>query len=638
MNHPAPTPARVSVLMPTFEHEAFIGRAVSSLLAQTRTDWELIVVDDGSPDRTREALTPFLRDPRIRYHRLPQNRGLGAALNVALILARGDFIAYLPSDDVYHADHLQSLLDWLGAEPDAVLAYSGVRHHYNRSAPGQIEGEPLQLVQVVHRRTHDRWLERQELVTDDLERMYWHKLRAHGSFVGTGQVTCEWVDHPRQAHKTIRETTYGGINPYRYRYRVQHPMRYHTSVGFPIDEVEQYRRFRDRPDTPPTADRLKILLVGELAYNAERVLALEERGHKLYGLWTPDGYWFNTVGPVPFGHVEDLPRDDWQAAIRRVRPDVIYALLNWEAVPFVHRVFRENPGVPFVWHFKEGPFICLEKGTWRELLELTAGADGRIYSSPEMRDWFATLTPGINDGPTLVLDGDLPKRDWFDGDDRQPLRGEQDGEIHTVVPGRAIGLHPEFVAEMARQGVHLHFYGSVTHGQWGKWMERVNSLAPGHLHSHPQVNAADWVREFSQYDAGWLHAFESENHGELSRANWDDLNYPARIATLAVAGVPLIQCDNTGHVVAAQSLAREMNLGVFYRDVDDLVAQLKDQVHMRRLRENVWSCRHAFTFDHHADRLVTFFRRVMAMRRLPRRASTHGAALASGSLSQVVHE
>ena len=55
-------------------------------------------------------------------------------------------------------------------------------------------------------------------------------------------------------------------------------------------------------------DDLKILLVGELAYNAERVLALEERGHKLYGLWTPEPYWWNTVGPLPFGHVEDIPR------------------------------------------------------------------------------------------------------------------------------------------------------------------------------------------------------------------------------------------------------------------------------------------------------------------------------------------
>ena len=65
---------------------------------------------------------------------------------------------------------------------------------------------------------------------------------------------------------------------------------------------------RERPDTPRSDDGLKILLVGELAYNADRVLALEEQGHKLYGLWMPNPYWYNTVGPLPFGHVEDLPQ------------------------------------------------------------------------------------------------------------------------------------------------------------------------------------------------------------------------------------------------------------------------------------------------------------------------------------------
>ena len=71
-----------------------------------------------------------------------------------------------------------SLVDLFTSQPDLVLAYTGIRHHYNRSTPGQIEGEPLQLVQTMHRRTRDRWLERSELTTDDLERMLWSRLRA----------------------------------------------------------------------------------------------------------------------------------------------------------------------------------------------------------------------------------------------------------------------------------------------------------------------------------------------------------------------------------------------------------------------------------------------------------------------------
>src|SRR6476661_7395721 len=193
--------ARVSVLMPAYNQAHFIGRALDSLMAQTLPDWELILVDDGSTDATRTVIAPYLDDPRVRYERLDRNRGLGVALNQALAQATAPLIAYLPADDVYYADHLASLVDCLDAHPAAVAAYSGVRHHYNRSAEGPIPGYPLQLVQVLHRRTPDRWVEREEVVTDDLDRMYWTALRARGDFVATGRLTCEWVDHPAQRHK-----------------------------------------------------------------------------------------------------------------------------------------------------------------------------------------------------------------------------------------------------------------------------------------------------------------------------------------------------------------------------------------------------------------------------------------------------
>jgi hypothetical protein len=144
-----------------------------------------------------------------------------------------------------------------------------------------------------------------------------------------------------------------------------------------------------------------------------------------------------------------------------------------------------------------------------------------------------------------------------------------------------------------------------------QWVESASDLAPGYLHLHPNVERAHWVQEFSQYDAGWLHAFPSRNGGEMRRATWDDLNYPARLATLAVAGTPLIQADNSGHIVATQTLARERNLGVLYTDIADLSAQLRDRARMDTLRASVWRQRASFTFDAHADTLIAFFQRVI---------------------------
>ena len=160
--------------------------------------------------------------------------------------------------------------------------------------------------------------------------------------------------------------------------------------------------------------------------------------------------------------------------------------------------------------------------------------------------------------------------------------------------------------------MHLHFYGDFTHGQWRAWIEKTQRMAPGYLHLHSVVHQGDWVREFSQYDAGWLHTFASRNGGDLRRADWDDLNYPARLTTLVLAGVPVLQRDNSGSVVATQTLVRERGIGLFFTDIADLGAQLRDREELARVRERVWAQRASFTFDAHADELVAFLRRVVA--------------------------
>ena len=594
--------------MPTFEQAPFLPRALESLLAQTLPEWELVVVDDGSEDETSAVLEAYLADDRIAYHALERNEGLGAALNRALALTSAPLVAYLPSDDLYFPDHLASLVALLEGT-EAVAAYAGVRHHGERESEGAPDGFSLQLVQVLHRRTGDRWLERDELVTDDLERMFWGRLRARGRFAGTGRVTCAWVDHPDQRHKVLREPQ-GGVNPYRSRYRVARPIRLETSTGNPIDEVGLYRRFRERPAGPrPTEDGLTILLVGELAYNPERVLALEERGHRLLGLWITDLEWFNAVGPLPFGHVEDLPRRGWREAVRRLQPDLVYALLNWRAVPLAHEVLTARLGIPFVWHFKESPFVCIARGLWKELFDLYALADGRVYSSPEAREWFSTVLPR-RDTPTLLLDGDLPKQEWFEGE-RAPLLSADDGEPHTVVPGRPVGLGPDRVRELAARGVHLHLYGNFATWPDFEWLAEVRAEVSRYLHFHPYIDQRSWVTELSRYDAGWLHFFASRNGGEIRRASWHDLNYPARIPVLAAGGLPLLQRANPGSIVATEALARELDIGLSFETIDELASGLRDGTRMAELRDRVWRERGRFTFDHHADRLVAFFRHVI---------------------------
>jgi glycosyltransferase involved in cell wall biosynthesis len=105
---PAPL---VSIITPTYNHAAYIGRCLESVLAQTDPRWEQIVVDDGSTDRTAEIVSRFT-DPRIRYvaQRHRGIAGLGAAYNLALGMARGDYVAILEGDDFWPQDKLERQL------------------------------------------------------------------------------------------------------------------------------------------------------------------------------------------------------------------------------------------------------------------------------------------------------------------------------------------------------------------------------------------------------------------------------------------------------------------------------------------------------------------------------------------------
>ncbi|MGE5500997.1 MAG: glycosyltransferase family 2 protein [Ignavibacteriales bacterium] len=115
----------VSVIIPTFNRAGILPRAVSSVLAQTVRDFELIVVDDGSTDGTELVVRRFA-DPRVRY--LSQkNQGVAAARNRGLAEARGDFIAFLDSDDEWLPQKLERQLDVFTRGPSRLgLVYTGV--------------------------------------------------------------------------------------------------------------------------------------------------------------------------------------------------------------------------------------------------------------------------------------------------------------------------------------------------------------------------------------------------------------------------------------------------------------------------------------------------------------------------------
>lgn len=112
---------RVSICIPTYRGAATIGAAIDSVLAQTFEDFELLVVDDGSPDDTVDVAASR-RDPRLRLLRNPRNLGPQGNWNLCLELARGAYMKLLPHDDLLHPRCLERQVRALDADTRARLA------------------------------------------------------------------------------------------------------------------------------------------------------------------------------------------------------------------------------------------------------------------------------------------------------------------------------------------------------------------------------------------------------------------------------------------------------------------------------------------------------------------------------------
>ncbi|MBN9307630.1 MULTISPECIES: glycosyltransferase family A protein [unclassified Devosia] len=115
----------VSVVMPTHNRASFVGEAIRSVIEQRFTDWELVVVDDGSVDDTRTAVAPYLADPRIRYV-WQENAGAGAARNVGVAATRAPLLAYLDDDNLWYPDFLLRATDLFAVSPEVDFAYAAL--------------------------------------------------------------------------------------------------------------------------------------------------------------------------------------------------------------------------------------------------------------------------------------------------------------------------------------------------------------------------------------------------------------------------------------------------------------------------------------------------------------------------------
>jgi len=124
--------ASISVIMPAFNSEDTVGDAIQSVIAQTYTNLELIIVDDGSDDKTCQVIEAFT-DQRIRLIRHDQNKGQGAARNTAIAAASGDWITLIDADDIWAGERLEKLLEPTGYLGSHVMIADDIFESYQTS-------------------------------------------------------------------------------------------------------------------------------------------------------------------------------------------------------------------------------------------------------------------------------------------------------------------------------------------------------------------------------------------------------------------------------------------------------------------------------------------------------------------------
>lgn len=127
---------KVSIIIPAFNAENTIRRAILSVMEQTYLDWQLIIVDDASSDNTVKVVSEFLQYSNIQLVVNKKNSGVSAARNVGLDVSESEFVAFLDSDDYWSNNKLEKQLETAISHPNAIVH----SYYYRQSASGECLG------------------------------------------------------------------------------------------------------------------------------------------------------------------------------------------------------------------------------------------------------------------------------------------------------------------------------------------------------------------------------------------------------------------------------------------------------------------------------------------------------------------
>ena len=141
------THPKISIVIPAYKHAPELPLCLASIFKQEFTDFEVIVVNDGSPDDTDAAVAPFL--DRVTYIK-QENRGGNAARNRGWNASKGDFVLFCDADVIMRPDMLAKMLEALGQNPDASYAYSSFKFGWKKFRLWPFDAQKLREMNYIH--------------------------------------------------------------------------------------------------------------------------------------------------------------------------------------------------------------------------------------------------------------------------------------------------------------------------------------------------------------------------------------------------------------------------------------------------------------------------------------------------------
>ena len=388
---------------------------------------------------------------------------------------------------------------------------------------------------------------------------------------------------------------------------------------------------------------MRILMVGALSWNPERVRSLHERGHELWGTWARSMVWDQGPYPMLRDCVRTVSIDDAARVIAEQGIDCVYGLFQ----VYPPRLWGPPaPGIEHdVWTLLRVLFAARARGEFDVPVvfqwgfdihtfddDVVRAFDGQIFCNREQHTYWTT--PAADGGAGLdlfddcpvteLLDGDRPKQEFMT-DDFAPRLSAASGEVHTVCIGRPFNI--DYVA-MARNGIHLHVYGNgvndvldlVARDLLAQGGARDVDRVRAHLHPHESLQPigrswADvqawksrWVAEFSRYDAGWSYIGSPYPWRPLE----DAAAIPNRLSTYLSVGLPVITDVRPGSYRYEYLAGLGVDVDLVDSDYGALRATLESENASGERRRNAIAARHGESFDASIDTLLAVFERARA--------------------------